>query len=329
MVDSKRHHLTVGPEDALNRLDRTLASRLSVLSRTRLKTLIQAGLVTVDAKPITDPAYRLTVYEKVTVTVPPPEPAKPQAQQIPLTVVYEDDDLIVIDKPAGLVVHPGSGNPDQTLVNGLLAHCGSSISGIGGVLRPGIVHRLDKGTSGLLVAAKNDLAHQHLATLFSKHLVVRAYKAIILGVPNPPRGQIKGNIGRNPKNRKKMTVIAQGGKTAHTQYCLKQAFDNGAVSLVVCRLSTGRTHQIRVHMANIGHPVLADPLYGGRRRAVLTRVSPLARDLVHNFPRQALHAFRLGFTHPVTAQKMTFDSELPYDMSALIEGLSGEDRIFR
>ena len=326
MVDSKRHHLTVGPEDALNRLDRTLATRLSVLSRTRLKTLIQAGLVTVDAKPITDPAYRLTVHEKVTVTVPPPEPAKPQAQQIPLTVVYEDDDLIVIDKPAGLVVHPGSGNPDQTLVNGLLAHCGSSISGIGGVLRPGIVHRLDKGTSGLLVAAKNDLAHQHLATLFAKHLVVRAYKAIILGVPSPPRGQIMGNIGRNPKNRKKMAVIAQGGKAAHTEYCLKQVFDSGAASLVVCRLSTGRTHQIRVHMANIGHPVLADPLYGGRR-AVRARVSPLAGDLVRNFPRQALHAFRLGFTHPITAEMMTFDSELPYDMNALIEGFIGKDRI--
>jgi len=184
------------------------------------------------------------------------------------------------------------------------------------VRRPGIVHRLDKGTSGLLVAAKNDRAHQHLAALFAKHRVERAYKAIILGVPRPPRGQIMGNIGRNPKNRKKMTVIAQGGKTAHTQYCLKQVFDSGAASLVVCRLSTGRTHQIRVHMANIGHPVLADPLYGGRR-AVSTRISS----------RQALHAFRLGFTHPITAETMTFDSELPYDMSALIEGLNAKDRI--
>ena len=327
MVDSKQHHLTVGPEDARKRLDRTLADRLSVLSRTRFKTLIRAGLVNVDAKPITDPAYRLTIHERVIVTVPPPGPARPQPQQIPLTVVYEDDDLIVIDKPAGLVVHPGPGNPDQTLVNALLAHCGSSISGIGGVRRPGIVHRLDKGTSGLLVAAKNDRAHQHLAALFAKHRVERAYKAIILGVPRPPRGQIMGNIGRNPKNRKKMTVIAQGGKTAHTQYCLKAVFDSGAASLVICRLSTGRTHQIRVHMANIGHPVLADPLYGGRR-AVSTRISsPLARDLVRNFPRQALHAFRLGFTHPITAETMTFDSELPYDMSALIEGLNAKDRI--
>ena len=326
MIASKQHNLIVGPQDSQKRLDRTLADELSGLSRTRLKTLIQAGLVSINGEPITDPAYRVTLREKIKVTIPPPEPAQPRPQQIPITIVYEDDDLIVIDKPAGLVVHPAPGNPDQTLVNALLAHCGTSISGIGGVRRPGIVHRLDKGTSGLIVAAKNDMAHQYLSALFSKHRIERAYKAIILGVPSPAGGEIVGNIGRNPKNRKKMAVVPRGGKKAHTRYCLREVFDNGAASLVVCRLSTGRTHQVRVHLANMGHPILGDPLYG-RRRAIFAQVSSHARDMVRNFPRQALHAFRLGFTHPVTAETMTFDSKLPYDMGGLIEVLSKNAQI--
>ena len=322
MVGSKQLHLTVEPAEIRKRLDRTLADHISTLSRTRLKTLIQAGLVEIDAKPITDPAYRLSAAEKITVTVPPSEAASPIPQTMPLTVVYEDDDLIVIDKPAGLVVHPGPGNPDRTLVNALLAHCGNSLSGIGGVRRPGIVHRLDKGTSGLLVAAKNDAAHEHLSILFRKHRIERAYKAIVFGIPSPPRGSITGNIGRNLGNRKKMAVVARGGKTAQTKYCLQQVFDHGAASLVICRLTTGRTHQIRVHMASIGHPVLSDPLYGNRR-ATLARVSPDVRDHVRALPRQALHAYRLGFSHPATGATMTFNSNLPYDMYSLIEGLNG------
>ena len=322
MIESKQLHLTVGPTEVRKRLDRALADQISTLSRTRLKMLIQAGLVEVDTKPITDPAYRLSSAERITVTVPPSEAASPIPQTMPLTVVYEDDDLIVIDKPAGLVVHPGPGNPDRTLVNALLAHCGNSLSGIGGVRRPGIVHRLDKGTSGLLVAAKNDAAHEHLSKLFRKHRIERAYKAIVFGIPSPPRGSITGNIGRNPGNRKKMAVVARGGKTAQTKYCLQQVFDNGAASLVICRLATGRTHQIRVHMASIGHPVLSDPLYGSRR-AILARVSLAARDHVRALPRQALHAYRLGFSHPATGATMTFNSNLPYDMYNVIKGLNG------
>ncbi len=323
MIASKQHNLIVRLEDSKKRLDRTLAGALPELSRTRLKILIQAGLVSINGALVTDPAHRVTLLEKIKVTIPPPEPARPQPQHIPLPIVYEDEDLIVIDKPAGLVVHPAPGNPDQTLVNALLAHCGASISGIGGVRRPGIVHRLDKGTSGLLVAAKNDASHQHLATLFAKHQIERAYKAIILGIPSPARGTIVGSIGRNPKNRKKMAVVTQGGKEAQTQYCLEQVFDNGAASMIVCRLSTGRTHQIRVHLSNMGHPILGDPLYG-RRRAMLGRVSAHAQDIVRKFPHQALHAFRLGFTHPRTDETMTFDSKLPYDMGVLIETLNGK-----
>ena len=323
MIGSKQHNLTVRPEDSQKRLDRTLADALPELSRTRLKTLIQAGMVSINGKLVTDPAHRMALLEKIKITIPPPEPARPRPQQIPLPIVYEDDDLIVIDKPAGLVVHPAPGNPDQTLVNALLAHCGDSISGIGGVRRPGIVHRLDKGTSGLLVAAKNDAAHHHLSALFAKHHIERAYKAIILGIPNPTHGKIAGNIGRNPKNRKKMAVVSRGGKEAHTQYCLEQVFGNGAASLVVCRLSTGRTHQIRVHLSNLGHPILGDPLYG-QRRAMFGRVSPHVRDIVRKFPHQALHAFRLGFTHPRTDEPMTFERKLPYDMGVLIEALNGK-----
>ena len=326
MIGSKQFNLTVRPEDSQKRLDRTLADALPELSRTRLKTLIQAGLVSINDKLVTDPDHRVALLEKIKVTIPPPQPAKPRPQQIPLSIVYEDDDLIVIDKPAGLVVHPAPGNPDRTLVNALLAHCGESISGIGGVRRPGIVHRLDKGTSGLLVAAKNDASHQHLAALFAKHQIERAYKAIILGIPNPARGTIVGSIGRNPKNRKKMAVVLRGGKAAHTQYCLEQVFGNGAASLVVCRLSTGRTHQIRVHLSNMGHPILGDPLYGGRR-AIIERVPPNSRDIVREFPHQALHAFRLGFIHPRTDETMTFDSKLPYDMHVLIKALNGKTLI--
>ena len=321
MTQSRLHRVTIGKKDVDSRLDRTLADKVPALSRTRIKRLIQTGLVEVNTKTVTDPAYRLSIQEKITITVPAPKKAEPQPQSIPLKIIYEDDDLIVIDKPPGLVVHPAPGNPDQTLVNALLAHCGESIAGVGGVRRPGIVHRIDKGTSGLLVAAKNDGAHQHLSTLFSTHQIERAYKAIVSGVPNLVQGKITENIGRNPKNRKKMAVVLTGGKTARTNYCVQRILGDQIASLVICHLTTGRTHQIRVHMASIGHPVLADPIYS-RVSAVTARMPSDIRCVVRGFPRHALHAYKLGFSHPTTGKRKIFESELPDDMAALLEGLA-------
>jgi len=245
------------------RLDRALADALPALSRTRLKALIAAGLVTGEGRgAVTDPAAKVAAGDAFTVAVPPSVPATPQPQAIPLAVVYEDSDLIVVDKPAGLVVHPAAGNRDGTLVNALLAHCRGSLSGIGGVTRPGIVHRLDKGTSGLMVAAKTDAAHRALAAQLEARTLTRAYKALVWGVPRPAKGTVAGLIGRNPRNRKKMAVVARAGKRAVTRYRVIRRF--GAVAaLVECRLETGRTHQIRVHMASLGCPVIGDPLYGG------------------------------------------------------------------
>ncbi len=328
MTDTKLHRLVISSKDIDNRLDRALAGLVRSLSRTRIKTLIQTGQVEIDAKPILDPAYRVSIREKITITVPPARIAEPQPQSIPLKVAYEDNDLIVIDKPPGLVVHPAPGNPDGTLVNALLAHCGETMSGVGGVRRPGIVHRLDKDTSGLLVAAKNDRAHHHLAKLFFQHDITRAYKAIVSGIPRHAQGQIKGRIGRNPKNRKKMAVVVVGGKTAHTDYRIERNLAENAASLVVCTLRTGRTHQIRVHLASIGHPVVADPMYS-KRSAIASRMPPIYRVPIHNFPRQALHAYKLGFSHPTTGKQMIFESVLPGDMKQLLEDLSRKNQIIK
>lgn len=314
--------LVIPDQASGQRLDRAVADLHTGMSRSRVKTLIEGDHVSLDGRTINDPSHRVKGGEAVRLTVPAPEPATPEAQAMALAVVYEDEDVIVIDKPAGLVVHPAAGNRDHTLVNALLAHCGDSLSGIGGIRRPGIVHRLDKDTSGLLVAAKNDAAHIRLAAAFTRRTIERVYTALVWGLVQPPAGEIEGAIGRNPRDRKKMAVVPSGGKPALTRYTLTRAFATTA-SLVECRLATGRTHQIRVHLAHIGHPLVGDPVYGRGARtsrapgpAEKTRIARLRR-----FPRQALHASRLGFDHPRTGHRLSFFSELPNDMIDLVRSL--------
>ena len=296
------------PEDMAGlRLDKALAELVPTLSRARLQALLAEGNVfDEDGQPARGAKRKVAVGESFRVAVPAARPAEPEGQAIDLDVVYEDDDLIVIDKPKGLVVHPAAGNPDGTLVNALIAHCGASLSGIGGVMRPGIVHRLDKDTSGLMVAAKSDAAHRGLAAQFAEHSIDRAYNAVVWGVPRPTEGEITGNIGRDPRNRKKMSVRLTGGKPAQTFYKVLEASGTLA-SLVECRLATGRTHQIRVHMASIGHPVLGDPLYSGRHGRPGSLPSALKTALA-DCKTQALHACILGFTHPVTGKRHLFTS---------------------
>ena len=315
--------LTVPEDKARLRLDRFLADSLPEISRSRLKSLIEAGQVARDgtgdsggAAPGAAPRATLGAAAKVKagevyiLTVPPAQPAAPRAQAIPLSVVFEDDDLIVIDKPAGLVVHPAAGHPDGTLVNALLAHCGESLSGIGGVTRPGIVHRLDKGTSGLMVAAKNDAAHRGLAGQLEKRKLKRRYKALVWGTPRPPEGKLTGSIGRNPANRKKMAVVEKGGKPALTRYKVLEPV-GAAASLVECRLATGRTHQIRVHLAALGHPVVGDPAYGGGLKRRLKDFPEAAKGKLKDLDHQALHADLLVFDHPKSGAIIELKSKLP------------------
>jgi len=318
---SKTFTLVVGAADHGVRLDRFLTDSLSQFSRTRIKALIESGQVHIDRPPAATPSRPVAGGEQINVHCPPVLAAEPLAQAMELVVVHEDDDLIVIDKPAGLTVHPAPGNPDGTLVNGLLAHCSGSLSGIGGVARPGIVHRIDKDTSGLLVAAKHDIAHRGLAAQFEAHSVSRAYRAVIWGRPTHPQGHIEGAIGRAPNNRKKMAVVTRGGKAAITHYRLLDQFGpaGGTIaSLIDCRLETGRTHQIRVHFSHIGHALIGDPLYGGRRTALKKSLAGPLRDGLVQFPRQALHAAHLGFVHPLTGAELQFDSALPEDITHLL-----------
>jgi 23S rRNA pseudouridine1911/1915/1917 synthase len=308
------------------RLDRFLAVALGDLSRSRLQQLLQSGAVTHTRKTIRDGNFRVKPGEAFTVRVPPPSPPAPQGQNIPLRVVYEDKDLIVIEKPAGLVVHPAAGNPDGTLVNALIAHCGTSLSGVGGVARPGIVHRLDKDTSGLLVAAKNERAMASLAKQFANHTIERAYHAIVWGAPRAGDGVVEGQIGRNPFDRKRMAVLRGGGKQARTRYRLVEKFgdpEKPFASLVECRLETGRTHQIRVHLTHIGHPLIGDASYGKARQAPRpkTTAQEVAFAAASNFPRQALHAYILGFQHPTLHKTMRFESVWPADLAELISAL--------
>lgn len=303
--------VTVGDGEAGERLDRLLAARLAALSRTRLKRLVETGQVSLDGATITDPSLRVKPGQSFLVDVPAPTSDHPQPQAMPLDIVFEDEHLIVLDKPSGLVVHPAPGNPDRTLVNALLAHCGESLAGIGGVKRPGIVHRLDKETSGLMVVAKTELAHRALSTAFATHDLTRAYLAVVRGVPSPRDGTIASRIGRSRTNRKKMAVVAHGGKEAITRYHVRRAFGSVA-ALVECRLATGRTHQIRVHLAAARHPLIGDQVYGRARNEALP---PLVRD----FPRQALHAYKLGFHHPTDGRYLEFVSELPKDIGDLIK----------
>jgi len=300
-----------GSLTAAGRLDKALAEA-SGLSRERVKALIVAGKVEVGGAPATSPSTR--IEENTPYIIHLPSPGNPQAcpQDIPLNIVFEDEHLIVVDKPAGMVVHPAAGNPDGTLVNALLHHCGGSLSGIGGVARPGIVHRIDKDTSGLLVVAKSDAAHEGLSAQFADHSIERLYLAVVNGVPLPRKGRIEGRIGRSDANRKKMAALpkeSSRGKHAVTHYNTVKVMDSCA--LVECRLETGRTHQVRVHLTSIGHPLLGDPAYG-RANA---RIRPLLQRL--GFARQALHAAVLGFVHPVTSQPVRFVSEIPADMREL------------
>jgi 23S rRNA pseudouridine1911/1915/1917 synthase len=300
------------------RLDRALASAVPTLSRERLKALIRTGAVETGGAAVRDPATKVKGGEDYRIVVPEPRPAHNEAQDIPLTILFEDEHLLVVDKPAGLVVHPAAGNLDGTLVNALLHHCGGSLSGIGGVARPGIVHRIDKDTSGLLVVAKTDVAHEGLAKQFAAHSVDRRYLALVSGVPRTGGGSVDAALARSPTNRKKIAIVdakdlARRGKRAVTHWKRLEILQDAA--LIECRLETGRTHQVRVHMASIGHPLLGDPVYG---RSGKTQ-SKVLNEL--GFHRQALHAAELGFTHPVTKSRLSFSSPMPPDMQELIHAL--------
>lgn len=297
------------------RLDKFLAERFPELSRTRVQQLIKEGHVCQGASNSVSASYKVKTGEVYTLSIPPLEDMPLIPQKMDLHIVYEDPDLLVVDKPAGLVVHPGAGQPDGTLVNGLLAHCGESLSGISGVKRPGIVHRLDKGTSGLLVVAKHDQAHQMLSAQFADRSLSRTYTAFVWGMPMPLQGEIDQPIGRHPVNRQKMAVLPQGGKPSKTVYKTQETYGQHA-SLVICKLETGRTHQIRVHLANLGYAVLADPVYGNPpRRALLALKIFLEETLGPD--RQALHAHALTFVHPTSQQTLSFESDLPADLKAL------------
>lgn len=343
MSHPTRETINVASEQAGQRLDRVLAAGTD-LSRTRLKALILEGAVAIGARTIRDPGYRVNAGEIAVVEVPPPEPAAPEGERIPLNIVHEDNEIIVIEKPAGLVVHPAAGHATGTLVNALIAHCGDSLSGIGGVKRPGIVHRLDKDTTGLMVVAKTDRAHQALAAQFADHgrsgPLRRGYLAFVWGAPERPKGTIEAAIDRHPSSRDKMAVRA-GGRAAITHWQVLERYPGKdglparsrsgfasakagkpVASLLACRLETGRTHQIRVHLAHIGHPLLGDAVYGTGFKTKATRLAPPARDALKNLGRQALHAYLLTIQHPVTGQPLEFRSELPGDLARLQHSLT-------
>lgn len=302
------------PDHAGWRLDRALADAVPTLSRERLKTLVKSGALESGGATLRDPALRVHGTEEFRLAVPEPEPAGAEAQDIPLVIMFEDEHLMVVDKPAGLVVHPAAGNRDRTLVNALLHHCAGRLSGIGGVARPGIVHRIDKDTSGLLVVAKTDRAHEGLARQFAAHSIDRRYLAVVSGVPALNEGAVDAPLARSVHDRKKIAVVRDGrGKRAVTHWQVRTKWRDAA--LVECRLETGRTHQVRVHMASIGHPLLGDPVYGRAPK----RLEEVLKAL--NFRRQALHAAVLGFTHPVTGNRISFESPVPDDMQELFKAL--------
>lgn len=314
------------------RLDLWLTARLAPnLSRSRVQSLIADGHVKVDGAPVLEAKYKLRDGMSIILTMPEPEPAEPQGEDIPLDILHEDNDLIVINKPAGLVVHPGNGNWTGTLVNALIHHCGDTLSGIGGVKRPGIVHRLDKDTSGVMVVAKNDHAHRHLSDQFADHGrsgdLERAYVALVWGTPERPQGTVDAYLGRSHRDRTKQAVVREDREDARhavTHFTVLVRFDEredatALASLVECRLETGRTHQIRVHMAHIGHPLIGDMDYGSAYKTKANRLALPLKEAVHAFPRQALHARLLAFTHPTTDELMRFEAEVPADMQSLIE----------
>ena len=325
--------MLVEPADAGRRLDAGLARAVPVFSRNRIKDLILGGAVSINGQAVTEPKYKLREGEEVTLTAPEPVEAEPTPENIPLDILYEDDDLIVINKPVGMVVHPAPGNLTGTLVNALLYHCGDSLKGIGGVKRPGIVHRLDKDTSGVMVAAKTEQAHNHLAAQFADHgrsgPLHRAYIAFCWGRTQQAAGTVEAPLGRDQNNRLKQAV-RKDGREAITHYHVEQRFgDEGwDITRIRCELETGRTHQIRVHMAHIGHPLVADPLYAPGFATKANRLPDAAKAVVEALGRQALHAAELGFEHPTTGDEMFFEAPLPPDLAALVEAIEPFDRAF-
>ena len=337
-MTATRKSIGISPDEAGGRLDRLLAVHVGELSRTRLKALIEAGAVAVDGRTIRDPGHRVNSGASILIDIPPPAPAKPAAEPIPLNVVYEDSDIIVIDKPKGLVVHPAAGHSSGTLVNALIAHCGESLSGIGGERRPGIVHRLDKDTTGLMVVAKNDRAHQALAAQFASHgrdggPFERSYLAFVWGAPDRPRGVIDKPIDRHQVARDRMAV-REGGREAVTHWQVLERYADpagsrraskpteSAASLLLCRLETGRTHQIRVHLASIGHPLLGDETYGAGFRTKSTLLPEAAQGALAALGRQGLHSHILAITHPTSGKILRFRSELPADLARLHDMLA-------
>ena len=329
VTQERSETVVIAADEAGERLDRVLAARIEGLSRSRLKTLILNGQVAIGGRTIRDPGYRVNAADEILVAVPPPEDAQPRAEAIALNIVFEDEDIIVIDKPRGLVVHPAAGHRAGTLVNALIAHCGDSLSGIGGVKRPGIVHRLDKDTTGLMVVAKTDRAHRALAAQFADHgrqgPLQRGYLAIVWGAPARPRGVIDAAIERHPHARDKMAVRAAGRPAlTHWQVLERYSADKAkpVASLLECRLETGRTHQIRVHLAHIGHPLLGDASYGAGFKTKAALLPSAAREALDALGRQALHAYLLAIEHPSTGKLLEFRTELPGDLLRLRHALA-------
>jgi 23S rRNA pseudouridine1911/1915/1917 synthase len=332
MTDSATESVTITDAEGGGRVDRVLAVRLANLSRSRLKALILAGQVKIAARTIRDPSTAVKSGDVVTVTLPPPEPALPRGETIPLNIVYEDGSIIVIDKPKGLVVHPAAGHASGTLVNALIAHCGASLSGIGGVKRPGIVHRLDKDTTGLMVIAKTDKAHHALSRQFAEKAagpLRRGYLAFVWGVPARPKGTIDVPLGRHPHARDRQAV-RDDGRAAVTHWQVLEQFPGAdgkpVAALLACTLETGRTHQIRVHLAHAGHPILGDATYGTGFRTKSSLLAPEARGALEALGRQALHAYLLAIEHPETGDILEFQSELPGDLRRLRHALHTESR---
>jgi 23S rRNA pseudouridine1911/1915/1917 synthase len=321
----KTIHLTPTPAQQGQRIDRLLAETDGWISRSRVKTLIEQGALSRSENGatarVTEPAEAARAGATYVLTIPRPLPAAPVAQAIPFTILFEDADLIVLDKPAGLVVHPAPGNWDNTLVNALLAHCGPGFTGIGAERRPGIVHRLDKDTSGVMVVAKTQLANDRLTAAFAARDLERTYRALCWGVPNPVEGEIEGAIGRDKQDRKRMAIVSHGGKAALTRYKVIRPYltaSGPVAALLSCRLATGRTHQIRVHLASRGHPIVGDPVYLRRIPAAAKLVIPPVRHALLDFPRQVLHASTLGFAHPRTGAPLRFETGPPTDFAALL-----------
>jgi 23S rRNA pseudouridine1911/1915/1917 synthase len=319
MDDDQEIVVSVDATDAGVRLDKWLTDHVADMSRNRVQALIADGRLSGPVGIVDDISKKVRAGETYTLTIPPPAPARPEPEDIPLDILYEDEHLIVLVKPAGLVVHPAPGHATGTLVHALLHHCRGSLSGIGGVTRPGIVHRLDKDTSGVMVSAKSDVAHRHLVEQFQVHSIERAYMAVVWGLPSPRSGRIESRIGRDPHNRKRMASVRSGGKEAITDYRVIRPV-GALAALVDCHLFTGRTHQIRVHMLSLGHPLVGDPLYQ-TRGSLRKQQSLVSQERLGKHKNQALHAYKLGFVHPVTAQKMSFEIELSLEMNALLDSL--------